>query len=97
MTGEITLRGRVMAIGGLREKTMAALRNGVKTVLIPADNMADLDEIDPLVREKLTFLPVKTLDDALPAALAGKLPEKLSTVCQPPFLVNQDRQIPVRL
>ena len=46
MTGEVTLRGRVLAIGGLREKTMAALRNGMKTVLIPADNVGDLEEID---------------------------------------------------
>ncbi|MCR5136400.1 MAG: endopeptidase La [Oscillospiraceae bacterium] len=55
MTGEISLRGRVMAIGGLREKTMAALRAGVKTVIVPKENEADLKEIDPLVREKLSF------------------------------------------
>lgn len=97
MTGEITLRGRVMAIGGLREKTMAALRNGVKTVLIPYDNAADLDEIDPLVREKLAFIPVKSLDEALPAALAMRLPEDAAPVSVQPFFHNPDRQIPVRL
>ena len=69
MTGEITLRGRVMAIGGLREKTMAALRNGVKTVILPADNESDLEEIDPLVRAKLSFIPVSTVDEVIPAAL----------------------------
>ncbi|MBQ8076528.1 MAG: endopeptidase La [Oscillospiraceae bacterium] len=70
MTGEITLRGRVLAIGGLREKTMAALRNGVKTVILPADNESDLDEIDPLVRAKLSFLPVSGIDEVIPAVFA---------------------------
>ena len=50
MTGEVTLRGRVLAIGGLREKTMAALRNGIKTVIVPAENEKDLEEIDQTVR-----------------------------------------------
>lgn len=69
MTGEITLRGRVLAIGGLREKTMAALRNGVSTVLIPSDNESDLEEIDPLVRCRLNFIPVTTVDEVLNHAL----------------------------
>ena len=73
MTGEITLRGRVMAIGGLREKTMAALRNKVKTVILPRENEADLDEIDPLVRSKLDFLPVSSIDEVIPAALSELL------------------------
>ncbi len=73
MTGEITLRGRVLPIGGLREKTMAALRNGVKTVIIPAENAPDLDEIDQAVRAKLSFIPVSYADEALDAAL---LPER---------------------
>ena len=66
MTGEISLRGRVLAIGGLREKTMAALRAGVKTVIIPKENEADLEEIDPLVREKLEFVCVYHADQVLP-------------------------------
>ena len=69
MTGEISLRGRVLPIGGLREKTMAALRAGVKTVIIPALNEPDLAEIDPLVREKLTFHTAETVEDVLRYAL----------------------------
>lgn len=68
MTGEITLRGRVLAIGGLKEKTMAALRNGVKTVIIPSENESDLSEIDPLVREKLDFVFASSMDDVIPYA-----------------------------
>ena len=69
MTGEITLRGRVLAIGGLREKTMAAYKAGVSTVCIPADNERDLAEIDPIVREKLRFVPCRRVDDVLANAL----------------------------
>ncbi len=73
MTGEITLTGRVLPIGGLREKTMAALRGGLKTVIIPFDNLPDLEEIDQTVRRALTFVPVVRLDDVLDKALI--LPE----------------------
>lgn len=69
MTGEITLRGRVLAIGGLKEKTMAALRSGVKTVLIPADNVRDLEQIDQTVRAALEFIPVGNVDEVLSRAL----------------------------
>ena len=69
MTGEITLRGKVLAIGGLKEKTLAAYRCGITTVLIPDDNMRDLDEIDAEAREKLTFIPCKTASDVLKNAL----------------------------
>ena len=69
MTGEVTLRGRVLAIGGLKEKTMAALRNGVHTVLIPRENVKDLDEIDQTVRAGLHFIPVDTVDQVFAAAL----------------------------
>ena len=65
MTGEITLRGRVLPIGGLREKTMAALRAGVKTVIIPADNEANLDNIDQTVRGKLIFVPTNHVDNII--------------------------------
>ena len=69
MTGEISLRGRVMAIGGLKEKTMAALRNGINTVIIPADNEADLDEIDQRVRASLNFVLADCADKVLEIAL----------------------------
>ncbi len=71
MTGEITLRGKVLAIGGLKEKTMAAYNAGVKTVLIPNDNVKDLKDIDPLARENLQFIPCKTLEDVLKNALVS--------------------------
>ena len=69
MTGEVTLRGRVLPIGGLKEKTMAALRSGITTVLIPKDNVRDLEEIDQTVRAALRFVPVETVDQVFAAAL----------------------------
>ena len=69
MTGEISLRGRVMAIGGLKEKTMAALRHGIKTVIIPADNERDLQEIDQTVRSQLRFVIARHVDTVLETAL----------------------------
>ena len=69
MTGEVTIRGRVLAIGGLKEKTMAAKRSGIHTVLIPRENQRDLTEIDPVVRESLRFITAETIDDVLPQAL----------------------------
>lgn len=72
MTGEISLRGRVMRIGGLKEKTMAALRHGVRTVIIPKDNERDLEEIDQTVRRQLNFISAQTVDTVLDAALNRK-------------------------
>jgi len=69
MTGEVTLRGRVLPIGGLKEKTMAALRNGILTVIIPKENEKDLEEIDQTVRKALHFIPVETVDAVFAAAL----------------------------
>ncbi len=69
MTGEISLRGRVMAIGGLKEKTMAALRTGIHTVIIPADNEKDLEEIDQNVRASLNFISTDHVDKILDTAL----------------------------
>jgi len=69
MTGEVTLRGRVLPIGGLKEKTMAALRSGIKTVIIPRENEKDLEEIDQTVRSALRFLLVDQVDQVLSAAL----------------------------
>ena len=73
MTGEISLRGRVMAIGGLREKTMAALRSGVKTVIIPAENEKDLEEIDQTVRNALNFVVTDHIDKVLDVALNQRI------------------------
>ncbi len=69
MTGEISLRGRVLAIGGLKEKTMAALRHGIKTVIIPQENARDLEEIDRTVRAQLQFVTASTVDTVLETAL----------------------------
>ena len=69
MTGEITLRGNVLAIGGLKEKSMAAYKAGVKKVIIPAANMKDLDDIDPTVRDAVEFIPVKHANEVLSHAL----------------------------
>src|SRR5436189_4269905 len=73
MTGEITLRGRVLPIGGLKEKLLAALRGGLKAVLIPADNEKDLAEIPDNVKRGLKIIPVKTVDELLAEALTGPL------------------------
>ena len=72
MTGEITLRGKVLPIGGLKEKTLAAYRAGVTTVLIPADNMRDLDEIDSEARANLKFIPCKNAREVLENSLTTK-------------------------
>lgn len=69
MTGEVTLRGRVLPIGGLKEKTMAAYKAGVKTVCIPKENEKDLNDIDPLVKESLEFIPCSSVDQVLNAAI----------------------------
>ncbi|MGI5963113.1 MAG: endopeptidase La [Lawsonibacter sp.] len=74
MTGEVTLRGRVLPIGGLKEKTMAAFRNGIKTVILPVDNGKDLEEIDQTVRKALQFILVEQADQVLSAALVRPVP-----------------------
>jgi ATP-dependent Lon protease len=74
MTGEISLRGRVMAIGGLREKTMAAYKSGIRTICIPADNIPDLDEVAPVVKENVTFYPCSHVDEVLAIALTEERP-----------------------
>ena len=73
MTGEVTLRGNVLPIGGLKEKLLAALRGGIKRVLIPKDNAKDLREIPDNVKEGLEIIPVSTVSEVLTVALAGTL------------------------
>lgn len=72
MTGEMSLRGRVLPIGGLKEKTMAAYRNGIKTVVIPEENMVDLEEVDKVVREAISFVPASSIKKVLDNALTRK-------------------------
>lgn len=72
MTGEITLTGRVLPIGGLPEKSMAAFRNGIRTILIPKDNLSDLDEVDELIKSSVTFVPVECVSQVLENALIRK-------------------------
>lgn len=96
MTGEISLRGRVMRIGGLKEKTMAALRHGIRTVIIPKDNERDLEEIDQTVRRQLNFISAQTVDTVLEAALnrphemnptiLGNIPEEMKVKAPKPGL-----------
>jgi ATP-dependent Lon protease len=71
MTGEVTLRGKVLAVGGLREKVMAAYRAGIRTVVFPADNQKDLVEIPESVRNTMKFLPVATVDEVFQHAFVG--------------------------
>ena len=73
MTGEISIRGRVLAIGGLKEKTMAALRHGIHTVIIPKANEKDLHEIDQTVRNALNFVMAENVDTVLDTALNRSL------------------------
>ena len=82
MTGEVTLRGRVLPIGGLKEKTLAAKRMGIKTVIIPHRNKKDLDDLPKYVKDGMTFVVVETMDDVLKHALkhAGKAIKKVNTL-----------------
>src|SRR3546814_7651698 len=77
MTGEVTLRGRVLPIGGLKEKLLAALRGSIKMVLIPAENEKDLAEIPANVKEGLEIIPVSHVDEVLARALTA--PDRKST------------------
>ena len=81
MTGEISIRGRVLPIGGLREKTMAALRHGIRTVIIPKDNERDLEQIDQTVRNSLNFITAQSIETVLQAALNTK-PAPMATILQ---------------
>ncbi len=75
MTGEISLQGKVLPVGGIKEKVIAAHRSGIKTVLLPEKNMEDLDDVPDEVKEEITFKPMKTVDDVLNESLNIKLPK----------------------
>ena len=93
MTGEVTLHGKVLPIGGLREKTMAAYKAGVTTVLIPADNRKDMEDIDPEVKEKLEFIFCTTVDDVLKNALRHPVEEKNVDI---PAIPTQNERKPAK-
>ena len=80
MTGEITLRGRILPVGGVKEKALAAYRAGIATVILPRRNLRDLDDIAPDIHQSLRFLPVDTMDDVLAATL---LPAERKQTCEP--------------
>jgi ATP-dependent Lon protease len=91
MTGEVTLRGRVTAIGGLKEKLLAALRSGVKTVLIPAENEKDLADIPDTVKQGMKIIPVSTMDEVLAQALTRQpVAIEWSEANAPPVSVPDD-------
>ncbi|HEV2532822.1 endopeptidase La [Phenylobacterium sp.] len=95
MTGEVTLRGRVTAIGGLKEKLLSALRSGVKTVLIPEENEKDLADVPDSVKNGLELIPVSTMDEVLKHALTRQpVPIEWNEADQPPVSVADDADAP---
>ena len=80
MTGELTLTGRVLPIGGLKEKVLGALRAGIKEIVMPAENAADLDDISPEVMDELNFHLVHDLDEVMDIALLGEPPRPRRSV-----------------
>jgi ATP-dependent Lon protease len=91
MTGEVTLLGKVLPIGGLKEKSLAAMRQGVKDVIIPFRNLKDLEEIPEEFRKKLNFIPVKTLAEVLAVALERKI-APLKSVGSPPSVGDRGKR-----
>ena len=92
MTGEITLRGRVLPIGGLKEKLLAALRGGIKEVLIPEENVKDLEEVPENVKEGLVIRPVRTIDEVFQYGLS-KQPEALPQTIEQPITAKQQIEV----
>jgi ATP-dependent Lon protease len=90
MTGEVTLRGRVLKIGGLREKAMAAYRGGVKTVFIPRENLSDLDEVDSVVKENVRFIPVSRVEEILQNAFVEETTLAKETVVFENYIAPQN-------
>ena len=100
MTGEVTLRGRVLPIGGLKEKLLAALRGGLKTVIIPKENEKDLAEIPDNVKRGLKIVPVATVDEVLRLALVRmpepiRVEEEVAAVVAPPSAVQAPAPVPL--
>jgi ATP-dependent Lon protease len=84
MTGEVTLRGRVLPVGGVREKALAALRAGIRRVILPRKNLRDLDEIPRDLKRRIEFLPVDHMDEVLEAALESPPSRRTSGASRPP-------------
>ena len=93
MTGEISLRGKVLPIGGLKEKLLAAHRGGIKTVIIPKDNVKDLEEIPDNVKSNLTIHAVETIDEVLAIALENS-PEGIEFVKLSPLKMPKTPKTP---
>ena len=93
MTGEISLRGRILRIGGLKEKTMAAMRAGVKTVIIPAENEPDLDEIDQTVRAALNFITTDNIDEVLDVVIDFSSVDLKSSVDSATTVINEEKTL----
>ena len=94
MTGEITLTGKVLPIGGLKEKALAAMRHGIKIVVIPYKNKKDLEDIPQEFRDKLIFIPVKTIDEVLNVVLTEKLVSPLSKAAAGATSAKESRETP---
>ncbi len=97
MTGEISIRGRVLPIGGLKEKTMAAFRHGIRTVIIPQDNVRDLEQIDRTVRKSLNFVAAQSIDTVLDTALTRRSDRGAMLISEiPKNLQNTGRKTEIR-
>ncbi len=96
MTGEVSLRGRVMRIGGLKEKTMAALRHGISTVIIPEDNLSDLEEIDQTVRKSLNFVAARSVDTVLETALVRPVEAAMPVLTDIPMDMKKSHKPSIR-
>ncbi|MEH6344481.1 MAG: endopeptidase La [Bermanella sp.] len=92
MTGEITLRGKVLPIGGLKEKLLAAHRGGIKTVLIPHENERDLKDIPDNIKQELEIIPVKWVDEVINSALVGNIEENVASVVEKEAATQQNQQ-----
>lgn len=91
MTGEVTLRGKVLPIGGLKEKLLAAHRGGIKTVLIPSENERDLREIPENIKDQLEIIPVKWVDEVIDVALTGDLEKNVASVLEKEAATQQNQ------